>query len=137
MNRTQLQQLAEEREHDAHTLLNGGRWSGAYYLAGYAVECGLKACIARRINQDDFPDKELAVKCYTHKIQVLVKLAELETIRVADMILNPALGKSWQIVKDWDEEARYQPWTELQARKTIASVADIANGVLPWIKLRW
>lgn len=50
MNRTQLQILAEERARDAEALLNAGRWSGAFYLAGYAIECGLKACIAKLTN---------------------------------------------------------------------------------------
>ena len=36
-----MQQLAEDRILDAASLLAVGRWSGAYYLAGYAVECGL------------------------------------------------------------------------------------------------
>ncbi|MSU78452.1 MAG: HEPN domain-containing protein [Gemmataceae bacterium] len=50
VNRTQLQQLAQERVRDADSLLKAGQWSGAYYLAGYAVECGLKACIAKLTN---------------------------------------------------------------------------------------
>jgi hypothetical protein len=58
VNRTQLQQLAEERVRDAEALLNAGQWSGAYYLAGYAVEFALKACIAKLTNQHDFPDKD-------------------------------------------------------------------------------
>jgi hypothetical protein len=45
MNRAELQQLAEDRRLDAEALLAAQRWAGAYYLAGYAVECGLKACI--------------------------------------------------------------------------------------------
>jgi hypothetical protein len=49
MNRAQLRQLAEDRVLDAACLLAGGRWAGAYYLAGYAVECGLKACIMAHI----------------------------------------------------------------------------------------
>ncbi len=38
---------------DAEVLLDAGQWSGAYYLAGYAVECGLKACAAEMTNQHD------------------------------------------------------------------------------------
>jgi HEPN domain-containing protein len=57
VNRTQLQQLAEERVRDAKALPNAGQWSGAYYLAGYAVECGLKACIAKLTNLNDSPTK--------------------------------------------------------------------------------
>lgn len=137
MNRTQLQQLAEERVRDAEALLNAGQWSGAYYLAGYAIECALKACIAKLINQYDFPDKDLASKSYTHKIGNLVDVAELELLRKTDAEANPGLGRNWQVVKDWDEKARYEQWTESQARKLFAAITDIRNGVLPWIMGHW
>ncbi|MCE9527705.1 MAG: hypothetical protein K8R36_16815 [Planctomycetales bacterium] len=137
MNRTQLQQLAEERVRDADALLTAGQWSGAYYLAGYAVECGLKACIAKLTNQHDFPDKELAQRCFTHKIEVLVEAAGLALQRKTDVALNPTMGANWLLVKDWDEKARYQPWTEPQARKLFVAVTDTTNGVLPWIKGNW
>lgn len=137
MNRTQLQQLAEERVRDADALLTAGQWSGAYYLAGYAVECGLKACIAKLTNQHDFPDKELAQRCFTHKIEVLVEAAGLVLQRKTDVAVNPTMGANWLLVKDWDEKARYQPWTEPQARKLFVAVTDTTNGVLPWIKGNW
>ena len=38
VNRLELRQLAQDRLQDAAVLLAAGRWSGAYYLAGYAVE---------------------------------------------------------------------------------------------------
>jgi hypothetical protein len=47
MNRAELQRLAKERISDAKVLLAARHWSAAYYLAGYAVECALKACIAK------------------------------------------------------------------------------------------
>ncbi len=43
MNRAELQRLAKDRLLDAKALFAARRWSGAYYLAGYAVECALKA----------------------------------------------------------------------------------------------
>ncbi len=55
MNRIDLQQLARARLREAEALLNAGEWSGAYYLAGYAVECGLKACIAKLTGLARFP----------------------------------------------------------------------------------
>lgn len=132
-----MQQLAEERVRDAEALLEAGQWSGAYYLAGYAVECGLKACIAKLTNQDDYPDKDLAQRCYTHNIEVLVEVAGLVLQRKTDVTANAALGANWLIVKDWSEKARYQLWTEPQARKLFAAVTDINNGVLTWIRVHW
>ncbi len=137
MNRTQLQQLAQERASDAEALILAGQWSGAYYLAGYAIECGLKACIAKLTNQYDYPDKELAQKCYTHKIETLVEVARLDLQRRRDVASNPSLGTNWQIVKDWDEMARYQQWSEPQARNLVSAVTDSTNGVLSWIMVHW
>jgi len=57
VNRTDLQLLAETRLDEAQALLIASRWSGAYYLVGYAVECAFKACIAKSTKQDDFPVK--------------------------------------------------------------------------------
>jgi hypothetical protein len=55
---------------------------GAYYLAGYAVECSfecsLKACIAKRIREFDFPDKKLANESYTHNLGSLIVIAGLQ-----------------------------------------------------------
>jgi hypothetical protein len=42
VNKDELRQLAQDRILDAKALLAARRWSGAYYLAGYAVECALK-----------------------------------------------------------------------------------------------
>lgn len=137
MNRTELQQLAEDRALDALALLNAGQWSGAYYLAGYAVECALKACIAKLTNPHDYPDRAFAQKCYTHKIEELVSLSGLKPQRESDVKTNPGLGRSWSITKDWDETARYQQWTEAQARSLFQAITDSASGVLPWIKARW
>ena len=137
MNRTQFQDLAEERAHDAEALLKAGQWSGAYYLAGYAIECSLKACIAKMTNIHDYPNKEFAQKCYTHKIESLVEIAGLDLLRKTDSASNPALGSHWLVVKDWDEKARYQRWTEPQARKLVTAVTDATNGVLPWIRVHW
>lgn len=133
----ELQDLAEERARDAEALLDAGQWSGAYYLAGYAVECSLKACVAKMTSQYDFPNKDLATKCYTHNLETLVEVAGLVLQRKLDAAANVALGSSWLVVKDWDEKARYQHWTEPQARKLVAAVTDTTNGVLSWIRGHW
>jgi HEPN domain-containing protein len=62
MNRTDLQILAEDRLKDAEVLLAKGRFAAAYYLAGYAVECGLKACIAKLTKAEDFRINALSME---------------------------------------------------------------------------
>jgi hypothetical protein len=60
VNRTDFQELADVRIGEAEVLVAQGKWDGAYYLAGYAVECALKACIAKLTNLHDFPPKSLS-----------------------------------------------------------------------------
>ena len=68
MKRSDFQKLAEIRIAEAEILLKAKKYDGAYYLAGYAVECALKACVAKRTARYDYPDKDLANQCYTHKL---------------------------------------------------------------------
>jgi HEPN domain-containing protein len=77
MNRTDLQDVAMRRLRAAESLLNDQHWDSAYYLAGYAVECGLKACIAKQFREHDFPDKKTVNESYTHDLTKLVNLAGL------------------------------------------------------------
>ncbi|MBI1903159.1 MAG: DNA-binding protein [Planctomycetia bacterium] len=139
MNRTDLQQLADVRIDDAAALLAlpVPRTDSAYYLAGYAVECALKACIAKRYNQHDWPEKEFVNKSHTHNLASLLALANLDVALEADAKANHVLDSNWTIVKDWNEQSRYERHSEAKAQELINAIVDNANGVLPWIKARW
>lgn len=88
MNRPEFQTLSDIRIVEAETLLNANQPDGAYYLAGYAVECALKACIARTTKAADFPDKNFALKCFTHDLVALYSLADLAAAFNADAANN-------------------------------------------------
>ena len=45
---------------------------------GYALECAIKACIARQVKKHDFPDNNIANACYTHKLGDLLGVAGLK-----------------------------------------------------------
>ena len=77
VNRKDLQLLARVRLAGAKTLLDAGRPDGAYYLAGYAVECALKACIARGTLRHEFPGKKTVDASHTHNLRDLIKVANL------------------------------------------------------------
>ena len=51
MDKKHLQDLAKTRLNDSRALLGRKRWSGAYYLSGYAIECGLKACLLKHLGE--------------------------------------------------------------------------------------
>jgi HEPN domain-containing protein len=138
MKRGDFQQLADVRIEEAVVLLAQGKFEGTYYLAGYAVECGLKACISRLTSQDEYPPKPKFIHDYdSHEIEKLVKTAGLTAQRDADTAADPDLEANWAVVKDWSEESRYERRTQAQAQKLIAAITDAAHGVLPWIKRRW
>lgn len=76
-NRLEFQQIANERFIDAKALLAAGRYNGAYYLAGYAVECALKARIAKLTQAGDFPPKTRD-GYYIHDLEKLAVTAGLK-----------------------------------------------------------
>jgi len=64
VTQAEFQGLAEERLMEAKALLDLGKWCGTYYLAGYAVELALKACIIKSLMATDaFPDREFSKNC--------------------------------------------------------------------------
>lgn len=138
MNRADFQELSRIRIAEAKVLLDQGKWDGAYYLAGYAVECALKACIAKLTRRHDFPpDKSVIDKCYTHEIMKLITAAELTQSYQHDIKTDLALSRNWGIVKDWNEASRYQRVSQLQAEQLYDAIADRQHGVLRWLKRHW
>jgi HEPN domain-containing protein len=140
VNRSQWQKLAERWLEDAKALLDAEWWPAAYYLAGYAVECGLKACVLVRVAAEPqvvIEEKRFSEKCRTHSVQQLVEAAGLKATRKKDADANPLFGQNWMVVKDWGEEARYRNTTRPKAEKLYAAITDNANGVMQWIRTRW
>jgi hypothetical protein len=140
VNRAQWQQLAERWLVDAKHLLDNHRWSAAYYLAGYAVECGLKACVLVRVATTPeviFEIRRFSEDCWTHNAVDLVKLAGLEAARLGDVAANPVLGMNWLYVKEWSERVRYQSVSHQRAKNLYAAITDNPDGVMPWIRNRW
>jgi hypothetical protein len=119
-------------------LLRAGMFPGAYYLVGYAVECALKACVAKRTNRHDFPDKKTTLDAWTHDLQKLVHLAGVWSDLQRDMHVSPALEINWAIAQDWSESARYDlSITRVQARELYSACTSRRTGILPWIRERW
>jgi hypothetical protein len=139
LNRAELQQLSGERIQDAAVLLAACRWPGAYYLAGYALECALKSCVLRHVERTGiiFEDKKFAERCWTHDLETLVKQADLVSERGRATAEDIQLGTNWLIAKDWSETARYRLSTQQQAEKLFDAIADSTHGVLSWVKNHW
>jgi len=136
LKRKDFQRLADLRAKESHILARNGCEQGAYYLAGYAVECALKACIAKRTKRHDFPPKRDYVdKVYSHRLETLLELAELKEQLKDDMNGNRVLAGNWLIVKKWNESKRYVS-SGLQGKDLYDAITG-PNGVLSWIKQRW
>jgi HEPN domain-containing protein len=117
VNRSDFQHLARIRIKEAKALLDNGCYDGAYYLAGYAVECALKACIAKQTQRHDFPNKKQAEESYTHDLTKLIKVAKLENALNDEIALDRTFAKHWITVRDWSEAARYKTVTQESAEK--------------------
>jgi hypothetical protein len=137
MNRTDLQRLSNSRIREAKILFDAREFSGAYYLAGYAVECALKACFAKGVKRYDFPDKTGAGKVFTHRLQDLVRIANLDAEIDAARKSDPQFLARWDLVCSWTEESRYSTWTRNEAEAILDAIGRRTNGVLAWIKRRW
>ena len=138
MNRADFQQIAEMRLQESKALLAAGFPEGAYYLAGYAVECALKACIAKRTQQHDFPDKKLVNESHTHNLKELLRLANLDGSLDADSRVLPALATNWTIIQNWSETSRYDSGRSLQeAGSLVLAIESPSGGLLPWVQQRW
>src|SRR6058998_2914290 len=69
---------------DARALFNAGRWRGAMYMAGYAIECLLKTKLMRRFDcrhlrelEDELQRRQvLPVRAtvFTHQLEMLLRL---------------------------------------------------------------
>jgi HEPN domain-containing protein len=137
--KNQLQQLADERLEAARALLSAPApcWSSSYYLAGYAVELALKACIAGQFQSHEIPDKKFVNDIYTHDLQALLRLAGLDALLKRDAKTSPDLLDNWATVSDWRETSRYELNTEHEASELVQAIGDPVNGVLRWLKKHW
>ncbi len=114
---------------DAKHLLADGRWGNAYYLAGYAVELALKACIAKTFKAQTIPDKALVNATYSHDFTNLVGTAGL-TADLKDKQKTQAFEINWGVAVRWSEKSRYESKGEQDARDLVTAIEDTTDGVL-------
>lgn len=138
MNRADFHKLTEIRMKEAKVLLDRKCYEGAYYLAGYAVECALKACIARRTLAHDFPPKPQVVReYYQHDIGSLAKLAHLEP-ELNKRLSMVQFSANWALVIEWSEQGRYETHIDSKkARDLYRAISNSRSGVLVWLKKYW
>jgi len=133
VNRRDLQALSRIRLVEAKALLRLGHCDGAYYLAGYAAECALKACIAKLTVRHEFPDKKRVDLSYTHKVEDLVRVANLAEQLRNRTYSDKDFAEGWEAMRLWSEQSRYSRHDAEEARAMVVAV----NGFIRWVRPYW
>jgi len=123
----ELDRIANARLDDAKALLAAGRYDGATYLCGYAVEVSLKARTCRILSWVDFPRTGSEFHAYksfqTHELDVLLRLSGQEPrIKQEHFAL-------WNAVAVWKAESRYNAIGTVQ-RSDAETMIDAADQLL-------
>lgn len=137
MDRRDLQALANVRLKEARALLRAGLSDGAYYLAGYTVECALKACIAKGTQRHDFPEKKKVEASHSHNLGELIRVAGLEEARLEQASRSSEFRANWDVVKSWSEQSRYRRHSPDTAHGLLNAIGNRRHGVISWIRLHW
>jgi hypothetical protein len=136
LHRTTLQKLAISKVEDAHLLFEHRRFSNAYYLYGYGVELGLKACIALQMMVETIPDRAILTGFLDHQIGKLVGLAGLaEPLKQERR--NSEFDIRWSVVSEWSVESRYDMIDTVTATAMKDAIESPNYGVMRWLQQHW
>ena len=148
MGADDLRRRADDWVRAARAAYDAGLWTVAYYLAGYAIEFALKACVLTRMPLSGYvfanhvellgrPKALREVNFRTHDLKLLIDLAYLRREHTARANDGSAFGGNWGIVKDWDSQTRYDEKTQGDADDMLRAVTDPQDGVLTWLRNYW
>lgn len=125
----QLAELAKERLADAKALYSAGRYDGAFYLCGYAVETGLKYRTCKALDWDVYYSEGNEYKSFkTHKLGELLRFSGMEKQK------NSLFLAEWLIITKWDSEIRYSSLK--QTREDVKLMIEATESLLGklWLK---
>lgn len=122
---------------DAKALLGATRWRGALYLAGYSIECLLKAKLMTIFGchnlldlEDELQRRNLLAKnatIFTHELESLLRLTNgLHRLRQ-----NALLWQSFNMVNLWMPAWRYNP--DLSSRDDANDYLEAVDKIRHWI----
>ncbi|MBM3237734.1 HEPN domain-containing protein [Candidatus Poribacteria bacterium] len=128
---TVYEEISRRMLTDARFLLKNGRWHGAVYLAGYAVECKLKAAVCRYLGVEVLPES-----FRTHDIQSLIRSAGLAEAVDSDKVIQVRFRR---IDSMWRTEIRYagNPPLPLQGgdygKQEAENFLDTVRRIVQWL----
>ena len=147
MTREDYRQLSDLHVQHGKALLEGGFYSGAWYISGYAVECGIKACIAKLFRltaDDDFPEPMSGnpgggtINLRSHNFKFLVQAAGLKLVWDREMNGSRRFRDNWDIVNRWSPEGRYATdRVQSEVVEFYSAIVDPNHGAMECIKRHW
>ena len=110
---------------------------GAAYLAGYAVECALKAYIISRIPgcqtfsqaRERLPVDMSGAR--SHDFRLLAQATDLES----DLLSRPELAGHWVWCRKWQPDLRYDG-THMTSKGDARRMVDAAEVIWRWVEAR-
>jgi hypothetical protein len=148
--RAEFQRLSQLRQTEANELMALNYADGAFYLAGYAVECALKSAVCKTLGIDDFYEPfsakshgakvkdDVLQKFKTHDFATLLVLSGLFYQFEADVQIDPALQNVQRIFdkQKWSEQYRYEA-KNMKTKAEVQSYLTAVNYFLQWISRFW
>lgn len=134
---SEQRKAAGHRWDDAQALFDAGRWRGAMYLAGYVIECQLKAKLMERFGSRKMSELEDelrrrgvlagAATVFTHQLRALLILAgSLERLRQ-----NKQLWRDFSVVNLWFPAWRYS--SDLSSRDEAEGFLAAVESIRHWV----
>lgn len=128
-----------ERAADSRELLKVGRYHGAMYLAGYAIECYLKFLICIRFDAADLREATTRIAKRTgkqpqlmapqaHSFDLLMHHAGL----LEDLRRDKDFAKLFAVVNEWSPGWRY--WAHKSTRAEAERFCSAVQKLLIWLK---
>jgi hypothetical protein len=135
---TEQTKASKHRLDDARSLFNERRWRGTMYVAGYGVECLLKAKLMKRYRcrtlqelEDELHGKSLlptTVTIFTHQLLLLLRLTGS-----ADVLRrNRRLWPLFVLVNGWLPAWRYDP--DLGRQQDAGDFLNAVATMMTWIE---
>lgn len=135
---TEQTKASVHRLDDARALLREQRWRGSMYLAGYAVECQLKAKLMQIYNTKNLFELETELQrrgtltatatIFTHHLELLLELTQ----GLARLRQNSTLWPQFTMVNRWVPAWRYT--SDLSNRRNAESFLEAVENVMDWIE---
>ena len=135
---TEQAKAAKHRLDDARSLFKEQRWRRTMYMAGYGVECSLKAKLMKRFRcwtlqelEDHLHAKNLLpgqFTIFTHQLMLLLRLTGSAAVLQRDRGLWP----QFVLVNEWLPAWRYSP--DLGRREDAEDYLNAGTTMAKWIE---